>query len=87
MNPTESTTGSRSFKKEGVMDIYSALSLVPWEGDHDGVNRREGSDSPRPIKEAIPPPVFKAGAKKIQKLIEEEERGRKKERRKSFWRR
>jgi hypothetical protein len=87
MNPTESTTGSRSSKKEGVMDIFSALSLVPWERDNDGVNRRAGSDSPRPIKEAIPTPIFKAGAKKIQRLIEEEERGRKKEHRKSFWRR
>lgn len=69
------------------MDIYSALSLVPRECEGDDVMRRAGSESTRSILDAIPPPITKFGSKKTQKLVEEEEYGRKKERRKRFWRR
>jgi hypothetical protein len=87
MNPTQSTSRSKSLKIESIMDIYSALSLVPTEGEGDDVLRRAGSESTRSILDAIPPPITKAGSKKTQKLVEEEDCRRKKERRKSFWKR
>ncbi|KAF2796092.1 hypothetical protein K505DRAFT_238574 [Melanomma pulvis-pyrius CBS 109.77] len=81
MNPLEPTS------KEGAMDIYSALTLSPEDDDHGESASRAGSESTRSILDAIPPPIPKVSSKRMQKLIDEEERSRKKERRKSFWRR
>lgn len=83
-------------KKEDAVGIFSALSLSP---DEPAVSSEEaivrtGSETTRSILEAIPPPIAKArktsknaSPTKATKLGDEEERGRKKERRKSFWRR
>lgn len=81
-------------KKENTIDIFSALSMSP-EGKSSKAeepSRRTGSEMSRSMMEAIPSPVLKAHpvSKKPTQATEtapEVEKAKKKERRKSFWRR
>lgn len=93
MNPLNSLSlnlisGSKK-EKVSAMDIFSALSLAPKEAQdkEESTAGRKGSECSRSILEAIPPPISKTPKIDMKKVVEEAERGRKKEKRKSFWRR
>lgn len=80
--------------KQSVLDIYSALEMNPSQHNgNGGKSRRKISEADRQIMDAVPPPIpktsqpTKKSQAKASKAVEEEERGRKKERRRSFWRR
>ncbi|KAF2709531.1 hypothetical protein K504DRAFT_378820 [Pleomassaria siparia CBS 279.74] len=88
MNPLEFTDLLQTPRQEVVIDMWSALSLTPKDGEEEApTTGRTRSKSARSILDAIPPPIAKVGRKVSRTLMDEEERGRKKDRRRSFWRR
>ncbi|KAF2467154.1 uncharacterized protein BDR25DRAFT_305616 [Lindgomyces ingoldianus] len=80
--PPSSTSKAR---KENSMDIFAALSLAPAQSKNETPAGRSASETCRDIEAAVPPPISKK-AQQVHstKVVDDQERGRKKERRKSL---